>query len=48
MATQEFLNVLDPQYTRYIHLRADIEAHLAEKYGTEVNFKVSVGLPSRA
>lgn len=41
------MNVLDPQYSRYINLREELEAYLAEKYGeaTEhkmLDFKVSV------
>lgn len=39
---QEFLNVLDPQYTRYIHIRGEIEAYLIEKYGEETGFQVVV------
>lgn len=49
MATQEeFEYVLDPQYSRYINLREDLEAYLTEKYGEGKDFKVFVGrnLPS--
>jgi hypothetical protein len=42
MAQQEFSNVLDPQYTRYIKLRSEIESYLTEKYGREIDFKVLV------
>jgi hypothetical protein len=42
MTTPEFLNVLEPQYSRYLHLRDDIEAYLTEKYGAEIDFRVFV------
>ncbi|KUJ15958.1 uncharacterized protein LY89DRAFT_735100 [Mollisia scopiformis] len=40
MATVEFENVLDPQYSRYINLREELEAYLTEKYGEGIDFKV--------
>jgi hypothetical protein len=44
MATQEeeFEYVLDPQYSRYINLREELEAYLTEKYGEGKDFKVFV------
>ncbi len=39
---QEFLNVLDPQYTRYIYIRDEIEAYLTDKYGENINFQILV------
>ncbi len=38
---QEFVNVLDPQYSRYINLREDLEEYLAEKYGPETQYKMT-------
>jgi hypothetical protein len=38
---QEFVNVLDPQYSRYINLREDLEEYLTEKYGPETEYKVT-------
>lgn len=40
--TQEFEYVLDPQYSRYINLREELEAYLTEKYGEGIDFKVFV------
>jgi hypothetical protein len=43
MAQQElYLNVLDPQYTRYIELRHELENYLIEIYGDDIDFQVSV------
>jgi hypothetical protein len=45
---QEFSNVLDPQYTRYIFLREELQAYLEEKYGTGIDFKIFVSQPRRS
>ncbi|QDS67851.1 hypothetical protein FKW77_007573 [Venturia effusa] len=34
-------NVLDPMFARYIPLKSDLEAYLAERYGNDLNFEVS-------
>jgi hypothetical protein len=45
MAKELFLNILDPQYTRYIQLRHELEAYLTEEYGEDINFRVAVSQP---
>ncbi|KAF8848233.1 hypothetical protein BDZ45DRAFT_754061 [Acephala macrosclerotiorum] len=38
MATQEIVNVFDPQLTRYITKSEELEGILVEKYGEEAGF----------
>jgi hypothetical protein len=40
-----YLNVLDPQFTRYIELRHELEDYLIEIYGAGIDFQVSVSKP---
>ena len=42
MSQKLYLNILDPQYARYIDLRHDLEEYLEEKYGSEIDFGITV------
>lgn len=37
-----YLNVLDQQHTRYIELGQELVAYLTEKYGEDIDFRVTV------
>jgi hypothetical protein len=40
-----YLNILDPQYTRYVQLRDDLEKYLIERFGGEIDFQITVSEP---
>lgn len=42
MSQELHLNVLDPQYARYIELGRELEDYLVEIYGPGIDFRVSV------
>jgi hypothetical protein len=42
---QLYLNILDPQYARYIDLRHDLQEYLEEMYGNDIDFGISVSEP---
>jgi hypothetical protein len=42
MSQELHLNVLDPQFARYIELRDELEEYLVEIYGPGIDFQVSV------
>jgi hypothetical protein len=48
MSQELFFNTLDPQFTRYIDIRRELEAYLTEKYGGGINFQVAVSPALRA
>jgi hypothetical protein len=43
MAQELYLNILEPQYSRYISLRPELEAYLKEMYPEQSDFQVKVG-----
>jgi hypothetical protein len=45
MSQELYLNILDPQYARYIDLRHDLQEYLEEMYGNDIDFGISVSEP---
>ena len=45
MAQTLYLNILDPQYARYVQLQDELEEYLIELYGEDINFQIMVGEP---
>jgi hypothetical protein len=43
-----YLNVLDPQYARYVQLRDELKQYLIEMYGDEIDFRICVSEPYSA
>jgi hypothetical protein len=40
-----YLNVLDPQYARYVQLRDELKQYLIEEYGDGIDFQICVSEP---
>lgn len=40
-----YLNILDPQYARYVQLRNELEEYLIEQYGEDIDFQITVSEP---
>jgi hypothetical protein len=45
MSQKLYLNILDPQYARYIQVRDELEEYLIELYGEDIDFQIMVSEP---